>query len=148
MSAVNESTIELAALEWFADLGFQMAHEPALAPEGSAPERDSFGDVLLLDRLLAALTKLNPTIPADGTNEAFRQVARRDGPTLIARNRQFHKWLRDGVPVEFKRKDGTDAGDNVRLVDYDDAANNDLLAVNQFEFTKPATSVFRTLWCL
>ena len=40
--------------------------------------------------------------------------------------------LRDGVEVEYRRKDGSIAGDRVQLIDYDNPANNDWLAVNQF----------------
>ncbi|HIK92664.1 MAG TPA: type I restriction endonuclease subunit R, partial [Planctomycetes bacterium] len=132
MSALDESTIELAALEWFTDLGYQTAHGPDIAQEGSAAERESFADVLLVGRLQAALAQLNPGIPSEGIDEAFRMVTRMDGPTLIGRNRQFHRWLRDGVEVEFRRPDGSVGGDRVKLVDYDNPANNDLLAVNQF----------------
>ena len=40
--------------------------------------------------------------------------------------------LRDGVPVEYPRADGSIAGDDVRLVDFGDVTANDWLAVNQF----------------
>lgn len=40
--------------------------------------------------------------------------------------------LRDGVPVEYPRPDGSIAGDHVRLVDFADVRANDWLAVNQF----------------
>ncbi|MEO2015176.1 MAG: type I restriction endonuclease, partial [Fuerstiella sp.] len=85
MSSLDESTIELAALEWFTDLGYQTAHGPDIAPEGSAAERESFSDVLLVGRLQAALAQLNPGIPSEGIDEAFRMVTRMDGPTLIGR---------------------------------------------------------------
>ncbi|MEC8174187.1 MAG: type I restriction endonuclease subunit R, partial [Pseudomonadota bacterium] len=128
---LNESTIELAALEWFAELGFSVAHGPDIAPEGQSQERETFGDVLLISRLQNAIRELNPEIPADGLDEAFRKLTRIDGPTLVARNRQFHKWLRDGVEVEYRRPDGSIKGDHVRIVDFDDPNSNDFLAVNQ-----------------
>ena len=40
--------------------------------------------------------------------------------------------LRDGVPVEYRREDGSIAGDHVRLIDFDNPDGNDWLAVNQF----------------
>jgi type I restriction enzyme R subunit len=40
--------------------------------------------------------------------------------------------LVEGVPVEYPRPDGTRGGDIVRVIDFDDIANNDFLAVNQF----------------
>ena len=36
------------------------------------------------------------------------------------------------MEVEYRRKDGSIAGDRVQLIDYDNLANNDWLAVNQF----------------
>jgi type I restriction enzyme R subunit len=130
--SLDESQLELAALEWFGQLGFATAYGPDLAPDGVVQERDSFSDVLLLQRLQTAIRVLNPTIPTDGLEEAFRKITRLDGPTLIARNRQFHNWLRDGVEVEFRRPDGSVAGDRVQLVDFDTPENNDFLAVKQF----------------
>src|SRR3989454_3598246 len=47
-------------------------------------------------------------------------------------NRAFHRMLRDGVPVEYRRDDGSIAGDHVRLIDFDNPDANDWLAVNQF----------------
>ena len=130
--SLDESQLELAALDWFSQLGFGTAHGPDLGPEGATQERGSFGDILLLQRLRDAITRLNPSIPADGLDEAFRKITRLDGPTLIARNRQFHKWLRDGVEVEYRRPDGSIAGDRVQLVDFNTLENNDFLAVSQF----------------
>lgn len=52
--------------------------------------------------------------------------------SLTQTNRNFHALLRDGVPVEYKRADGTIAGDHVKLLDFDDPQANDWLAVNQF----------------
>ena len=40
--------------------------------------------------------------------------------------------LVNGVEVEYRRADGTIAGDRVRLVDFDAPEQNDFLAVNQF----------------
>ena len=37
-----------------------------------------------------------------------------------------------GVSVEYQRKDGSIAGDQVRLVDFENSKNNEFLAVNQF----------------
>ena len=53
-------------------------------------------------------------------------------PSLTQTNRAFHRMLRDGVPVEYPRADGSIAGDHVRLVDFEDVRANDWLAVNQF----------------
>ena len=87
---------------------------------------------MLAGRLRAAIARLNPTIPEDAREEALRSVLHPDSPSFLANNRAFHQMLRDGVEVEYKRPDGSIAGDHVRLVDFTDAQMNDWLAVNQF----------------
>ncbi|MGB8354457.1 MAG: type I restriction endonuclease subunit R [Chthoniobacteraceae bacterium] len=132
MDRLNESIVEDAALTWFGELGYAVGHGPHLAPGEPAAERGSFGDVLLVERLRDAILRLNPKIPAEAREDAFRKVLRIGTPSPTQTNRDFHKWLCDGVPVEYKRPDGSIAGDDVRLVDFDDAKGNDWLAVNQF----------------
>ena len=50
----------------------------------------------------------------------MRKVLRVGTPALVQTNRAFHRMLRDGVPVEYPRPDGSIAGDHVRLVDFDE----------------------------
>ena len=132
MANLNESTVEDAALSWFGELGYAVASGPDLAPGEAVAERESFGDVVLAGRLRDAIDRLNPKIPAEARDEAFRKVLLTDSPSLVANNRKFHWMLCDGVEVEYRRADGSIAGDLVRLIDFDDPANNDWLAVNQF----------------
>ena len=56
--------------------------------------------------------------------------------TLDARNRIIHRWLVDGVTVEHRRADGSIAGAQARVIDFDVPDNNDWLAVNQFTVTE------------
>ncbi len=51
---------------------------------------------------------------------------------MIAANRIIHKYLVDGVPVEFQRTDGVSRWRLGRVIDYDEIDNNEFLAVNQF----------------
>ncbi len=132
MSTLNESIVEDAALEWFGELGYAVGHGPHLAPGEPAAERDSFGEVVLVGRLREAIRRLNPAIPEEAREEALRKVLRVGTPSLTQTNRAFHRMLRDGVPVEYPRPDGSIAGDHVRLVDFGEVRANDWLAVNQF----------------
>jgi type I restriction enzyme R subunit len=129
---MNESIVEEAALTWFGELGYAIGHGPHLAPGEPAAERESFGDVVLEARLREAIRRLNPVIPEEAREEAFRKVLRVGTPSLTQTNRAFHRLLRDGVPVEYPRPDGSIAGDCVRLVDFEYVSGNDWLAVNQF----------------
>jgi type I restriction enzyme R subunit len=129
---LTESVVEEAALEWFGDLGYTIAHGAHLAPGEPAAERDSFVEVVLVERLRDAIARLNVSIPEEAREEALRKVLRVGTPSLTQTNRAFHKMLRDGVPVEYPRPDGTIAGDDVWLVDFGDVGENDWLVVNQF----------------
>src|SRR5437868_6072253 len=131
MAPFSESTVENAALSWFAELDYAIANAPHLAPGEIAAERSSFSDVLLVGRLRDAIARLNPAIPSEVREEALRKVLRADAPSLVGNNRAFHRMLRDGVPVEYRRDDGSIAGDHVRLIDFDNLDANDCLAVNQ-----------------
>ena len=127
-----ERDIEIATLGWFQDLGYGLEHGPTVAPGQVGAERDGFAQVLLLGRLREAIHRLNPLVPAEAREEALRKVLRVGTPSLTQTNRAFHRMLRDGVPVEYPRRDGSIAGDHVRLVDFVDPGKNDWLAVNQF----------------
>src|SRR5882724_10699292 len=129
---LTESTVESAALSWFKELTYVVAHAPHLAPGEIAAECKSFSDVVLVGRLRDAIAQLNHAIPSDACEEALRKVLRHDAPSLVGNNRGFHRMLRDGVPVEYRRDDGSIAGDHVRLIDFHDPDANDWLAVNQF----------------
>ncbi|SFN54019.1 type I restriction endonuclease subunit R [Dokdonella immobilis] len=132
MSGLNESIVEDAALSWFRELGYRIESGPDLAPGEPAAERHSFGDVVLVGRLRDAIARLNREIPAVALEDALLKALRIATPSLTQTNRSFQRMLRDGVPVEYQRPDGSIAGDHVRLVDFADPDKNDWLAVNQF----------------
>jgi len=127
-----ESVVEEAALAWLEGLGYTILHGPDIAPGEPFAERDDYGQVVLERRLRQALQRLNPQAPADALDEAFRRLTRPDSPSLVANNHAVHRYLVDGVPVEYQRADGSFRGDLIRVLDHDDPENNEFLAVNQF----------------
>jgi len=132
VSGFTESEVEQAALAWLAGLGWTVAHGPEIAPETPAAERASYAQVVLEQRLRDALARLNPALPPEALGDAFRKLLRPEGPTLEARNRGLHRLLVDGVNVEYRRADGSIAGAQAKVIDFDDPENDDWLAVNQF----------------
>ena len=132
MSGVTEYIVEEAALAWFKGLGWTVAHGPDIAPDMPGAERTDYGQVVLEGRLRNALAHLNPELPAEALDDALRKLIRLDGPTLEARNREFHRLLVDGVTVEYRRGEGTIRGAQARVIDFEEPASNDWLAVNQF----------------
>ncbi|MBI2749582.1 MAG: type I restriction endonuclease subunit R, partial [Burkholderiales bacterium] len=136
MSAFAESVVADAALAWLEGLGWTVQHGPEIAPGELAAERGDYGQVVLEQRLRDALARLNPKLPAEALDDAFRKVKAVEGSTPEARNRAFHRMLVDGVTVEYRRPDGSIAGAQARVVDFlartDQTDENDWLAVNQF----------------
>jgi type I restriction enzyme R subunit len=132
MTHFTESTIEETALDWLKDLGYTIVFGNDIAPDEPAAERENYGEVVLAGRLKAALERINPNIPPEALEDAFRKVTRPASPALVGNNRSFHKMLSDGIEVEYRTEDGRIKGDKVWLIDFENLDNNDWLAVNQF----------------
>ncbi|ABY35033.1 MAG: DEAD/DEAH box helicase [Chloroflexus sp.] len=132
MAHLTESNIETVALDWLKSLGWQVAHGPGIAPGMSAAERQNYGEVVLEQRLRDALARLNPDLPTEALDDAFRKLTQPEGADLLQRNRVVHLMLANGVTVEYRHPDGGIRGTQVRVIDFDDPANNNWLAVNQF----------------
>jgi len=128
----SESTVEDAALAWLENAGWHVAHGPEIAPDMPAAERADYGEVVLAQRLRDALARLNPALPAEALDDAFRKLTRPEGADLIQRNRALHRLLVDGVTIEYRDAEGNIRGAQARVIEFDDPANNDWLAVNQF----------------
>lgn len=90
---------------------------PDIAPDGDAPERSNYTQVVLLERLRNAIQRRNPLVPLVAREDALQQVLNLDTPVLLAANRAFHRLLINGVPVQYQ-KDGETRGDFVRLIDW------------------------------
>lgn len=129
-AVISEDHIEQVIIQEFIDLGYHYLNGVDISPEGLYKERE-YNEVVLKNRLQEAIAKHNPTIPAEAQEEALRKVLRSDSPELFQNNYNFHKYLTDGVEVEFRTGDRI-AGDKVWLVDYDNPHNNEFLVVNQF----------------
>ena len=137
---MTEEQLEQEALGWLADVGYTVVYGPDIAPDGPAPERDNYRQVILTGRLRAAIDRLNPGVPAPAREDALKQVIDLGVVALLPANRRFHQLLVAGVPVEYQTNDergGETRGDFVRLVDWAAAENNDWLAVNQFSIKGP-----------
>lgn len=128
----SESELEQVALQWLKDAGYAAAHGAEIAPGEAKAERDDYHEVILARGLRDALERLNPDLPPELLEEAFRKLTRTESPSLVQNNRAFHRMLTEGVTVERRRDDGSIAGVQVRLLDFNDPDNNDWLAVNQF----------------
>jgi type I restriction enzyme, R subunit len=128
---ITENTIEYFAIDLLKQLGYKYLYGPDIAPDGKAPERESYEQILLLSRLQRAVRLINYGIPAEAQRDAIREIQRLASHDLLAGNERFHRILTEGIPVSYQ-KDGQSRGDRVWLIDFEHPENNEFLAVNQF----------------
>ncbi|MCC5865964.1 MAG: type I restriction endonuclease subunit R [Wenzhouxiangella sp.] len=131
-SFLSEAQLETALLEQLATLGYACTADDTIGPDGKTPEREAYDQVVLEGRLSQAVARLNPTLPAEACADAIRRLTQTELPNLIEENRRIHRLLVEGMDVEYFDGDGALTGGKVRLIDFDDATNNDWLAVQQF----------------
>jgi len=128
---MTEDQLEQETIGWLTEAGYSYRYGLDIAPDGPAPERSNYSQVLLVGRLREAIDRLNPFVPPVARIDALQQVLNLDTPVLLAANRAFHQLLVNGVPVQYQ-KDGETRGDFVRLIDFAEVGANEWLAVNQF----------------
>jgi type I restriction enzyme R subunit len=131
---ITEGIVEEACLGYFQALGYHTVTGPVIGPDGVSSERSSWDDVLLAGRLRDAIARINPDLPAGVVDQVVARVRRAESQSAIAENERLHRLLVGGVPVEH-RVDGAVRTSLAWLVDWDDPANNNWLAVNQFTVT-------------
>ncbi|BCO12402.1 DEAD/DEAH box helicase [Aeromonas hydrophila] len=133
---MTEDQLEQEVLGWLAEVGYRVVCGYDVAPDSDNPWRANFNQVLLLDQLRGAIARLNPSVPMVAREDALAQVVNLDTPAQLSANRAFHRLLVNGVPVQYQR-DGETVGDFVRLVDFENPAANEWLAINQFTIKGP-----------
>jgi len=129
-AVISEDHIEQIVIQEFIDLGYSYVNGADISPDGVAQER-AYDEVVLKHRLRSAITRLNPTLPTDAQEDALKKLLRSDSPNLFQNNYTIHKYLTEGVDVEYRKGDRI-VGDKVWLIDYENPTNNEFLVVNQF----------------
>lgn len=124
---LNETEIENYAIELLENLGYEHIYAPNL-------ERN-FSDVLLKERLLDSLIKINPKVNKALIEDAIKEITHIEMGDVLSSNEQFHAFLIEGVKVD-KQEDGITRGEVVRLIDFDNVSNNEFVVANQFSITE------------
>ncbi|QQS59094.1 type I restriction endonuclease subunit R [Candidatus Peregrinibacteria bacterium] len=133
MTKIFESDVEQMTIETLQSQGYTY-----LTPEQQEEERPDLSDVVLKGRLRDAINRLNPDIPADAQEYALKQVINLPSQSLIENNEAFHRYLTEGVPIEYQ-KNGETVGGSVQLVDFENPTANNLIVTNQFTVTNDNT---------
>lgn len=131
----EDQLVEQPAISLFADLGW---HTASAMEEtfglGGTLGRETKGDVVLVDRLRAALVEFNPTLPHEAIDGAVDELARdRSAMNPAAANREIYHLMKDGIPVSVPdREHGGQKTERLRVIDWEKPERNDFLLVSQF----------------
>lgn len=128
---MNEEQLETLCLEWFRDSGWEVAHGPDIAHDGIKPERKDYRQILLTVDLEHSLRRINPHLPESAVEQAVAKVCKPDSLDLIVSNRDFHRLLLEGVPVEYKQDDRV-VHDHAFLIDFESMQQNRFRCINQY----------------
>jgi type I restriction enzyme R subunit len=131
---LNEQELEDLCISWFQETGWHYVTGPDMAPDGTSPERADYRQVLLRDRMLAALARINPHIPPAALELALHALQTVSEPQMVVRNRSVHRLLLNGAQVEFSVGDAKKT-DLVQFIDFAQPRNNDFVVANQFTIT-------------
>jgi type I restriction enzyme R subunit len=132
---LDEAAYERHVLEWLKGIGWSHAFGPEIAPNGSKPERQSFKDVVLVDRLEEAITRLNPSINRDVVRRVSQRIQSPGEADPFWANRLIHMWMTEGISENVRDENGEETTVLVRLFDVENPENNDWVAVNQLRVT-------------
>jgi type I restriction enzyme R subunit len=133
----EDSLIEQPAIGLFKSLGF--LHQDCYNETFGGTcilGRETSTDVVLKPRLKQALINLNPSLPSDAIEQAIEELTH-DRSILhpVTANREIYKLIRDGVKVKVRQKDGTEADETVKVIDFNEPDNNDFFLASQFWIT-------------
>lgn len=131
MIRITENSIEIFSIELLKFTGWEYLHGSIISPDGEKPERESYEQIILTERLRKAVSAINPYIPQEAQEQAVQKVLRIYSPDLLHNNETFHQLLVEKVKIPYQQ-DGYERSYEVALIDFDNWKNNQFLVVNQY----------------
>lgn len=129
----EDQLVEQPAIRLFEELGWETVNTyyEKLGPDGTLG-RDNKSEVFLVQRLRAAIERLNPGMPVEAVDQAVTEITKPRTAMQYARaNQQIHALMRDRVEVSVRQSDGTTLPEKLNVIDWENPENNDFLLVSQ-----------------
>jgi type I restriction enzyme R subunit len=134
----EDALVERPAVALLAELGWETINAYHEFDRGASTlGREARCDVILTARLRPVLQRLNPKAPPEAIDQTVEELTRdRSRMSMVAANREIYLLLKNGVRVPMPDPAGDgETIEVVRVVDWDEPANNDLLFCSQFWVT-------------
>ena len=120
----NEETLEKITMEILEELEYECIN-------GYEMERTDFSKVILEEDLKEAIRKINSNVSEEELTEVMRQIKNLDNNNTILNNKQFTRYLLEGVSVPIN-ENGETRYKTIKIVDFDNISNNIFKAINQY----------------
>ena len=132
MNELNENNLtEQSLIEWLQSQGYEYAYGPDINPGQPGAEREDFRGVVLKGRLLGAIRRINPLLPALQAETAVKEISEYSHADLILGNKEIYTSIVNGRKISW-RENGNEKTDLVKLIDFTNPDANEFLVVNQF----------------
>lgn len=136
MAFLTEDALEQAAI---AILEKEMGYSHLFCLHTEQLGRSSRRQVFAVDRLRAALQRLNPGYAAEQIEQAVEEISReRDLSNLFGQNCDFYRILKHGIEIKIRGNNNRDEIKTLRLLDYQDPQQNDFVVVSQLWIESPS----------
>lgn len=147
----EEAKVERPAIEQLIKLGWSYLPGSELAPsvagnKSDNAERNSYRDVVLVNRLESALRRLNPWISEENLRKVIREITHPNHAGLMEYNHAIYDMLVNYLSVEQDLGKGR-KGQTVKIIDFDNPADNDFLCTNQFKIEGPNQKIIPDIVC-
>jgi type I restriction enzyme R subunit len=132
MNPLNENNLtEQSFIEWLQGQGYEYVYGPTIAPNQPGAERVDFRSVVLKNRLLSAVRRFNPQLPADQAEQVVNDIANYHNADLTLGNKEMFGFITEGVKRTWN-EDGEEKTELVKLIDFANTEANEFLITNQF----------------
>src|SRR3989344_2625145 len=132
MNPINENNLtEQSLIDWLKGEGYEHVYGPDINPGQARAEREDFRGVVLKDRLLGVIRRINPTLPAEQAEIIVKEIADYSHNDLILVNKEVYSWITNGKMISW-RENGEEKTDLVKFIDFAEPVANEFLVVNQF----------------
>ncbi|MDX1971334.1 MAG: type I restriction endonuclease subunit R [Candidatus Sumerlaeia bacterium] len=130
----EDALIEQPAIALFSSLGWDTANcFYELPGPANSVGRETTGEVVLGNRLLASLHKLNPDVPEAVLVSAIGEMMRdRGAMSLLQANADVYGLLKNGFAITMGNGDGDQEDFRVRYIDWETPEANDFFLASQF----------------
>lgn len=132
-SGFTEADWENIALSQLSEQGWSPLAGSQIAP--GTGERDSWDELIIRPRLLAALRRLNPDVPGQYLQQALAEIVAPTSQDAISENHRIHQMMIDGYRLTYLDADGQEHTPTVRIIGPEES-DNEYLAVNQVTIVK------------